>query len=144
MKKLFNIDPEPNNIDIALLVARIGVAGFMLTHGLPKLMMLFGEAPVQFPGIMGMSPEFALVLTVFAEVGCSIFILLGLGTRLAAVPLIFTMAVAVFYVHAADPFANQEMGLLYLLVYVTLLFLGSGRFSLDAVLLNKERATVRA
>ena len=144
MKKLFNIYPDHNSFDVALLVARIGVAGFMLTHGLPKLMMLFGDAPVQFPGIMGMSPEFALVLTVLAEVVCSILILVGLGTRLATIPLIFTMAVAVFYVHAADPFATQEMGLLYLLMYTTLFFLGSGKFSLDAALVKKQPVPVRA
>ena len=144
MKKLFNIYPDHNSIDVALLVARIGIAGFMLTHGLPKLMMLFGDAPVQFPGIMGMGPEFALVLTVLAEVVCSILILLGLGTRLATIPLIFTMAVAVFYVHAADPFATQEMGLLYLLMYTTLFFLGSGKFSLDAALVKKQPVPVRA
>lgn len=144
MKKLFNIYPDHNSIDVALLVARIGIAGFMLTHGLPKLMMLFGDAPVQFPGIMGMSPEFALVLTVLAEVVCSILILVGLGTRLATIPLIFTMAVAVFYVHAADPFATQEMGLLYLLMYTTLFFLGSGKFSLDAALVKKQPVPVRA
>ena len=144
MKKLFNIYPDHNSIDVALLVARIGIAGFMLTHGLPKLMMLFGDAPVQFPGIMGMSPEFALVLTVLAEVVCSILILVGLGTRLATIPLIFTMAVAVFYVHAAEPFATQEMGLLYLLMYTTLFFLGSGKFSLDAALVKKQPVPVRA
>jgi len=144
MKKFFKIDSDPVKIDIALLIARIGVAGFMLTHGLPKLMMLFGDAPVQFPGVMGMSPQLSLLMTVFAEVVCSIFILIGLGTRLAAIPLIIVMAVAVFFIHAADPFAVQEVGLLYLLVYLTLLLLGSGKFSVDAVLAETSKVRVRS
>lgn len=144
MKKFFEINPEQISIDVALLLARIGIAGFMLTHGLPKLMMLFGDAPVQFPGVMGMEPGFSLALAVFAEVVCSILILIGFGTRLATVPLIITMVIAVFYIHAADPFAVKEMGLHYLLVYVVLFLMGSGRFSLDAMLVTKQRAVVNA
>lgn len=144
MKKLFKIEPDPNYVDIALLITRIGVSAFMLTHGLPKLMMLFGEGPVQFPGVMGMGPELSLVLAVFAEVLCSILIIVGLGTRLASIPLIVTMVIAVFYIHAADPFAVQEMGLHYLLAYVVLLLLGSGKFSLDALLVKRNAAAVKA
>ena len=116
----------------------------MLTHGLPKLMMLFGEGPIQFPGVMGMGPELSLALAVFAEVLCSILIIVGLGTRLASIPLIVTMVIAVFYIHAADPFAVQEMGLHYLLAYVVLLLLGSGKFSLDALLVKRNAAAVKA
>ena len=113
MKKLFKIEPDPNYVDIALLITRIGVSAFMLTHGLPKLMMLFGEGPVQFPGVMGMGPELSLALAVFAEVLCSILIIVGLGTRLASIPLIVTMVIAVFYIHAADPFAVQLLRCVY-------------------------------
>src|SRR5690606_6204277 len=144
MKKLFKIEPDPNYVDIALLITRIGVSAFMLTHGLPKLMMLFGEGPVQFPGVMGMGPELSLALAVCAEVLCSILIIVGLGTRLASIPLIVTMVIAVFYIHAADPFAVQEMGLHYLLAYVVLLLLGSGKFSLDALLVKRNAAAVKA
>lgn len=144
MKKLFEINPEAKTLNIALLIVRIGIAGLMLVHGIPKLLMLFSGEPVQFPEVMGMSSAFSLVLTVFAEVLCSVFILVGLGTRLATIPLIITMLVAVFYIHAADPFANQELGLLYLLGYVFLLLLGSGSYSLDALLLRRENTPIPA
>ncbi len=58
----------------------------------------------QFPAILGMSGELSLTLTVFAEIICSVFILFGLGTRLAVIPLIITMLVAVLYIHSSDPF----------------------------------------
>lgn len=134
MDKIFNTDFEAKQADVVLLILRIGVALLMLTHGIPKLQMLFGGGEIQFPGVMGMSPELALGLTVFAEVFCSILLLIGLGTRLASIPLIFTMIVAVFVIHASDPLAGKEMGLLYLLLYIPLLFLGGGKFSLDRVL----------
>ncbi len=67
----------------------------------------------------------------------SILILIGFGTRLAAIPLIITMAVAAFLIHSADPFGKQEMAILYLVVYVVLLIAGSGRYSLDSLLAHK-------
>src|SRR5687767_7066712 len=110
MKKLFRINQNTATIDLVLLFLRVAIAALMLTHGLPKLASL-ASGNVQFPGIFGLSSELSLSLAVFAEVICSIFILVGLATRLAVVPLITTMIVAVFYIHAADPFVKQELGI---------------------------------
>jgi len=134
MNKIFNTDFEGKQVDLVLLIIRIGAATLMLTHGLPKLQMLFGGGEIQFPGIMGLSPSLSLALAVFAEVFCSILIFIGLGTRLASIPLIITMLVAVLIIHANDPFATQELGLLYLLLYIPLLILGGGKYSLDSVI----------
>jgi len=123
MKKLFST-AHSSATDAALFIARIGIAILMLTHGLPKLEMLLSGGPVQFPPVMGMSPDVSLALAVFAEVGCSVLLLVGLGTRLATVPLIITMLVAVFSIHAADGMDKKEPGLHYLLVYVILLLAG--------------------
>ncbi|GAA4437320.1 DoxX family protein [Pontibacter saemangeumensis] len=137
MKKLINVYQSANSIDVALLITRVGIAALMLVHGLPKLGMLLADAPVQFPAVLGLSANVSLALAVFAEVLCSLLILVGLGTRLAAIPLIITMLVAVFVVHGADPFAKQEIGLLYLMPYIVLLLTGSGRYSLDYLVLQK-------
>lgn len=138
MKKIFSVERTSGTTDIALLVARLGIAVLMLTHGIPKLMMLLSGGQVQFPGMMGMSPEFTLGLAVFAEVFCSVLILTGFATRLATVPLIATMLTAVLLVHAADPFTVKESGLNYLVVYFVLLFAGSGKYSID-YLLSRNR-----
>ncbi|HYH16014.1 MAG TPA: DoxX family protein [Flavisolibacter sp.] len=134
MKKIVFVDQTSNTIDLALLIARIGIAALMLTHGLPKMAMLFSDDPIQFPPVMGMDAGLSLTLTVFAEVFCSILILVGAGTRLAAVPAIITMLVAATVIHAADPFAKKEMAFLFLLVYVVLLVAGSGKYSVDYLL----------
>lgn len=138
MKKLVNTNYTPGSSDLGLLIARIGIASLMLTHGLPKMAMLFSGDPIMFPPVLGLSPELSLGLVVFAEVICSILILLGFVTRLAVVPLAITMLVAAFYIHAADPFAKQEPALYYLLVYIVLFFTGSGKYSFDYLLQKKQ------
>ncbi|RYY50981.1 MAG: DoxX family protein [Chitinophagaceae bacterium] len=137
MKKIMQVNKAANATDVGLLLARLGIAALMLTHGLPKLMMLFSGAPVQFPPVMGMSVGLSLSLAVFAEVGCSLMLLFGFATRMAVLPLISTMLVAALFIHAADPFAKQEPALQYLLVYILLLFSGSGRYSVDYLLQPK-------
>ena len=129
--------------DIALLIARVGIAALMLTHGIPKLMMLFSGAPIQFPPVFGMSAEFSLVLTVLAEVFGSIFLLAGLFTRLAVIPLIGTMLVAALLIHSADPLSAKEPALLYLTTYLVLLFAGAGKYSVD-YLLQKRLVKVKS
>lgn len=142
MNRILNTDPQTKQVDVALLILRIGVAILMLTHGIPKLQMLLGSGEIQFPGVMGLSPVFSLGLTVFAEVICSVLIFIGLATRLASIPLIITMIVAVFMIHANDPLATQELGLLYLLLYIPLLILGSGKYSLDRLMNSVQKPTL--
>ena len=141
MKKILSVNKATTATDIALVIARIGIAALMLTHGIPKLAMLFSGAPAQFPPVLGMSAEFSLALTIFAEVFCSILLLAGFATRLAVIPLAITMLVAVFLIHAADPLSVKEPALHYLLVYIVLLLAGSGKYSIDYVLQLKRATT---
>ncbi len=124
--------------DAGLLILRIVAGSFMMTHGLPKLTMLMGDAPIEFADPFGVGATASLALTVFAEVVCSFLIILGLLTRLAVIPLIITMAVAVFYIHMEDPFGAKEMGALYFTIYVILSITGSGRFSVDHLIWSRR------
>lgn len=133
MKKIFSTRLNPSAIHFALLLLRVGAGAFMLTHGYPKLQKLLA-GDFQFADPFGLGPGISLGLAVFAEFFCSILLILGLGTRLAAIPLIVTMSVAAFIAHSADPFARKEMALLYLLSFVVLLFSGPGRISADQLL----------
>ena len=144
MKNIFNPGVSSNSIHIALLLLRVGIGSLMLVHGVPKMGGLFSGGDIQFPSIFGLGATLSLCLAVFAEVICSIFLIVGLGTRLAAVPLIITMLVAVFYIHGNDPFIKQEMGIHYLLAYVLLLITGPGKFSLDQWWFNRKRITFTA
>lgn len=137
MNKIFSVNRSKAGVDLALLIARVVIGGLMLVHGISKLPML-SQSPLEFFDFMGLGAELSLWLALFAEIFCSILILLGLATRLAVVPLIVTMLVAVFIIHGEDPFIKQEMGLHYLLVYVMLLITGAGKYSIDQLISSKR------
>ncbi len=124
--------------NIGLLLLRVSVGGMMLVaHGWGKLTS-YGVLSTKFPDPLGLgSTQLSLTLAVGAEVFCSILVIVGLATRFAAVPLVITMAVAAFIVHADDPWQKKEFALIYLLPFLSLVFTGAGRYSLDALLRRK-------
>ncbi|HYH14133.1 MAG TPA: DoxX family protein [Flavisolibacter sp.] len=137
MKKLLRVDPASHATHIALLIARVATAVLMQPHGLPKFGMLAAD-PVEFADPFGLGATPSLLLSIFAEVVCSFFILIGLGTRLAVIPLIINMLVALIYVHGTDPFYKMELPLHFLMIYIVLLFTGSGKYSVDYLLQRRE------
>jgi len=116
--------------DIGLAFLRMGAAAMMITHGLPKFQKLVG-GNLQFADPIGIGSTPTLVLTVLAEFVCPILIFVGFKTRWASVPVVITMLVACLVVHAADPFKTKEMALLYAVIFITILVLGPGKYSLD-------------
>ena len=116
---------------IGILFARIGFGGMMLTHGWPKLERLLTSGKFEFADPIGVGPEISLILTIFAEFICAVLVVLGLKTKLAAIPPAITMLVAAFIVHADDPFGKKEFALLYFFGFFMLIFVGSGQYSMD-------------
>jgi putative oxidoreductase len=116
--------------DLALLILRVffGLA-MAFSHGWGKLMKMFTQDFNDLT-IAGMGAT-AFVLAVFAEFLCSVFLALGLFTRLVLIPLIITMCVAAFYQHWSDPFGKKEMSLMYLVVFIVLYITGPGKYALD-------------
>lgn len=136
-KNLFNPGNYPNNVNIALLILRVVIGFFMLTHGWGKMETLFSGEPIQFPDPIGVGATASLALAVFSEVLCSLLIIIGLGTRFAAIPLLITMVIAAFVVHINDGFGKQEFALLYAIIYLTIALIGAGKYSLDYLISKK-------
>lgn len=126
-------------IDTGLLVLRVAIGCLMLVHGVPKLMG-FSEMSDKFPDPIGLGSQLSLIMAIGAEVGCSILLILGLGTRLAAIPLAFTMIVALFVVHGSDPWKVKELSAVFLAMYAVIIMTGPGSCSLDAKLFRKADA----
>ncbi len=131
MKKYLNTGFNQELVNLWLLVFRVLIAVLMLRHGIPKFIDLIDGGDIQFANPIGIGPAASLILVVFAEALCSILIGIGLGTRLATIPQIINMLVIFFIVHGSDPFGRKELPLMYLLVYITILVLGGGKYSVD-------------
>ena len=119
MKKVISsvISPNQRFLSLGLLFLRVLVGITMLTHGLAKLTS-FSELSSTFPDPIGLGGTLSLVMIICAEVGCSIFLIGGAFTRLATIPLIFSMLVVLLVVHGSDPFQVKELPLMYLGVYI--------------------------
>lgn len=133
MKKLFSWKYSDTSISFALLLLRFAVGGLMIPHGYDKLVN-FAKYSSQFadPFKIGMTPS--LALTVFAELFCAALIVLGLLTRLACIPAIINMAVALFIAHKGLLFGEGEHAALYMFGYIVLLFAGPGKYSMDRLI----------
>jgi putative oxidoreductase len=130
-KILFCSHSNTTLVNLGMLFLRIVFGFTMITHGWPKFAN-FTMLSATFLDPIGIGSTLSLALVVFAELFASILLIIGLGTRVALIPMIINMLVAYFIVHANDPFANKELAFLYLAVYVALMIIGPGKFSLDA------------
>ena len=126
--------------DIGILFFRITIGLTMLmAHGWGK-MLKFSVISQSFPDPFGLGGTFSLLFAVFSEVFCSLFIIAGFFTRWSTIPLIMTMLTA-WYLHGiawSDPWGKQEKAVLYLICYITLFCLGSGKWSLDSIIRKKD------
>lgn len=126
-----------HNSDFGLLIFRLFVGLAMaFSHGLGKIpppeQLIAGVESMGFP--MAIAFAWAAALSEFLG---ALLLASGLFTRIAASFLGFTMAVAAFIVHGADPFAKKEMALLYLAASVMFIFTGAGKYSLDSIVRKK-------
>lgn len=131
MKKLFSTRCSDSAFSFAMLVLRLGAGSLlMVKHGFDKLIH-FSEKAAHFSDPFGIGSTPSLAMVVFAEFFCAIFIILGLFTRLATIPVIIAMSVALFMAHDGKLFTEGELSALFLTCYLTLLFTGPGKISLD-------------
>lgn len=119
--------------NVAVLFLRLIIGVMMLTHGVAKLEN-FDHLLQTFPDPLGVGVGLSLILIIMAEVGASCFLIVGFLTRLAVIPLIFSMIVAAFFTFPEYSLGMSELPILYLSVYCTILLLGPGKCSIDYLL----------
>ncbi len=142
LKGLFSSGTTVSNVDLVSLILRLAAGSFMIYgHGASKFSKFFSDEAIEFIDPFGISATATLGLVIFAEVICSLLVILGLMTRYALIPLILTMLYAVFVAHGDDPFRQKEMGLLYLVIFISLMLLGPGKYSIDRQI-KKRRETI--
>ncbi len=115
-------------IDAGLFFLRL-TGGLLLlyVHGLPKVLN-FSEELIKIEDPFGLGPWMSLLPAIFAEVVCPIFIILGIGTRLACLPIIGVLLVAMLVVHPQWSIAEGQFGWLLLIIFTTLALTGAGKW----------------
>lgn len=123
-----------------ILILRLFFGVMFFIHGLGK-MMNFSELSLTYPSVFGLGSYMTLMLAVFTEFCCSLFLIAGLLFRIMLLPMIVAMAVAFFDIH--DGFLPEgELPLIYLIVFCLLYFVGPGKFSIDYLIDRRLRKEV--
>ncbi|GAB2815107.1 DoxX family protein [Ferruginibacter profundus] len=133
MKKLLSTKYSAGAFSTAMLALRLAAGILMLLHGYDKLMH-FARYQNEFMNFMGIGKTLSLALVVFAEFFCSLFLILGLFTRLATIPLIVVTCVIIFKVDNGHISGTNENVVLLLTSYIVLLLVGPGRVSVDSMI----------
>lgn len=132
MKKFFSIQYSDLSFHLALFFLRAGTGALIVMHGYDKLTH-FSQYRRIFPDFLHIGSTAGLVLTIFAELVCGFFVFIGLFTRLAIIPLIISMSIALFRSHHGDLFGEGEKDTVFLLSFVAILLVGPGKASIDGI-----------
>ena len=132
MHKLLSIKYSGSAFNLGMLVLRIAAGILLASHGYDKLTH-FNTMKLHFINFMGLGQTVSLSLDIFAELFCSIFLILGLFTRLACIPILIVMSVVLLRVTHGEIFTHGEIPSLYFAATLTLLFCGPGKISVDGI-----------
>jgi putative oxidoreductase len=124
---------------LALLLGRLAVGLLFLSTGWGKVHNL--EKVTAFFTSLGIPmPHFQAILVGYSELLCGTALVVGLLTRLATVPLIVSMIVAILTAKWPDLHGLFDLigfeEFTYLVVLVMIAILGPGPISLDAILVR--------
>jgi putative oxidoreductase len=134
MSKLLN--SQSLNTDFATFILRLSFGALFMYHGFMKIAS-FNSMAGHFPNPIKVGSTVSLLLVIFAEFFCGFFVAIGLMTRLAVIPILITMVVAYFMVHGAQEFKVKELALVYMILSLVVFVLGSGKASVDKLILKK-------
>jgi putative oxidoreductase len=123
---------------LGLLIIRVGLGIAMSIHGFPKM---FNPGSWEFigggMGVIGINffPVFWGFMAAVAEFFGGLLLVLGAGTRIVSILLTFTMLIAMlFHISKGDDFSKYSHSMELAFVFLGLIFLGGGRYSLDQML----------
>ncbi len=125
--------------NVALVVLRLGAGTILFAHGLQKAFGAFGgaglKATIEMVKGMGFTPPaFWGGMLAYTELLGGLFLIVGILPRFSAFSVAIVMMVAIIKVHGPHGFFAMNGGFEYpfliLMVSITLMLLGSGRYSL--------------
>lgn len=138
MKKLItNTNLESKLTHIALFIFRIALSlELIIAHGLKKLGVGVTEAE-KVPNPLHLPEAFNSLFADAANLVFPVFVILGLFTRIAVLPILAVTLTGYFILHWNDALLIKDTPFMYSLCYLFLLFVGPGKYSLDNYLTKK-------
>ena len=125
-------------VSAVILLIRLFFGVLFFMHGLDK-MTNFNELSYTYPSVFGLGSYMTLMLAIICEFACSMFLIVGLLTRIFLIPMIISMAVAFFDIHDGM-MPEGELALIYLIVFLGVFIVGPGRFSVDYLIDMKVKS----
>ena len=132
MKKLFSTKYSAGSVNAAMFILRVGVGLLLLNHGYQKLTHFASTVKIM-PPLPFFTGEMKAALIIFSEFFCSIFVILGLVTRLACIPILIGFGIILFKVHHLDFFNTGQLASLFTLAFIAILLIGPGKGSIDGM-----------
>jgi putative oxidoreductase len=120
--------------DLGLLVLRLGAFLMIATYHVRPKLAHFADEAANFPDPLGLGHSPSFLLALVSEGGCAMLVAIGIATRAAALPIVFTMAMVLLLAARGFAGADVQAALLYALPYAGLALLGPGTYSVDAKL----------
>ncbi|WPO00340.1 DoxX family protein [Pseudomonas sp. MUP55] len=121
---------EARRQDIGLLFLRVSGALFLLwVHGLPKLLH-YGEQLKLIEDPFHLGAPVTLLLAIFAEVLCPLLIIAGVWARLACLPILAVLVIALLVVHPEWTLFEGQFGWLLMIIFSSILIAGRGSLRL--------------
>ncbi|HEX4445926.1 MAG TPA: DoxX family protein [Polyangiaceae bacterium] len=128
---------------LALLIARLTVGILFVSTGWGKVNNL-GKIAQYFTELGIPMPYFNATLASFTELIGGSLLVLGLASRLAAIPLVVTMTVAILTAKKDEihglPDLFGEVEWTYLAILLVIIAVGPGKAALDTVVASRARA----
>ena len=116
--------------DLGLLFLRVSGALFLLwVHGLPKWLN-YSEQLKLIEDPFHLGAHVTLLLAIFAEVLCPLLIIAGVLVRLACLPILAVLLIAMLVVHPQWTLFEGQFGWLLLIIFTSVLIAGPGRLVL--------------
>lgn len=137
MKKLItNTSLDGKLIHIALFAFRILLSiELIVAHGLKKLGVGVAEAE-QVPNPLNLPEAFNSLFADAANLVFPVFVIFGLFTRIAVLPILAVTLTGYFILHWNDSLLIKDTPFMYSLCYLFLFFVGAGKYSVDNYLIK--------
>ena len=142
MKQLLEILHRYRFLDRAILFLRLFVGVLIALHIIDKL-QTYNFVLTGYPALIFDSSWATFVIFTLLEAIFAVMILLGWGTRFAAFIMSLGMFVEIFVIYPSLGWLGVERQILYIGIYATLVFSGSGRYGLEEHFDRKRRGSRR-